>query len=67
MGAVGCSRCVTPLKAVADDMDDAADYAAIIHAWHIMGKGKVRRQVPPLAKCEQKGSLGGWACRNLRQ
>jgi hypothetical protein len=67
MGAVGCSRCVTPLKAVADDMDDAADYAAIIRVWQTMRSGEVRRQVPGLAKSEQKGSLGGWAYRNLRQ
>jgi hypothetical protein len=48
-------------------MEDAADHTAITHAWHTMSKGKVRRQVPQLAKCEQKGSLGGWAYRNLRQ
>jgi hypothetical protein len=42
VGALGRRR-VAPLKAMANDIDDAADYTAIIHAWHTVRKRKVRR------------------------
>ncbi|KQV33404.1 hypothetical protein ASE37_17660 [Rhizobium sp. Root268] len=49
--------CILLLKAILDDIDDAADETAIINSGNTMRQGKMRRDPSHLALAHQKKSL----------